>query len=269
MDKTLFVNKYQPIFFKDFEISDDMIHILETLIKTRFLIPTSGHNENIVSLRNIGENKRLLIHLLDMDIGKEIIKYGYNEYVSFCFNLAADLKRDFDSIILAALKDHEKSQENIQYFDFYKKEPAKPPQIESWDIFIDDEVKDAKYYIVNTYGMRQYFGDTPFNVEILYRGDREETRNFFISIHSFLQDTLEIYIYDKINKFKIKKGNLNKTEEIVNSVDKKMENTQVPQEQQNQGQEQEQQIQEKEEAQEKQKVEATSLNWYKKCIINI
>ena len=33
MDQTLFLNKYQPLYFKDFETDDEMIDILSTLIK--------------------------------------------------------------------------------------------------------------------------------------------------------------------------------------------------------------------------------------------
>jgi DNA polymerase III delta prime subunit len=64
MDKTLFVNKYQPIFFKDFEISDDMIHILETLIKM--------DNINILFVGDSGSGKTSFL--------KAMIREYYNEY---------------------------------------------------------------------------------------------------------------------------------------------------------------------------------------------
>ena len=33
MNQTLFLHKYQPLYFKDFESDDEMIDILSTLIK--------------------------------------------------------------------------------------------------------------------------------------------------------------------------------------------------------------------------------------------
>jgi len=49
MDKTLFVNKFQPIYFKDFEIDNDMIELLKLLIKI--------DNLNILFIGNIGSGK--------------------------------------------------------------------------------------------------------------------------------------------------------------------------------------------------------------------
>lgn len=49
MDKDLFVNKFQPLYFKDFEIDNEIIHLLNVLIKL--------DNLNILFIGNIGSGK--------------------------------------------------------------------------------------------------------------------------------------------------------------------------------------------------------------------
>ena len=46
MDKTLFVTKYQPIYFEDFEIDPENLEILQMLIKM--------NNLNILFIGDIG-----------------------------------------------------------------------------------------------------------------------------------------------------------------------------------------------------------------------
>ena len=49
MDQTLFLNKYQPLYFKDFETDEEMIQILKTLINM--------NNLNILFIGDIGSGK--------------------------------------------------------------------------------------------------------------------------------------------------------------------------------------------------------------------
>ena len=54
MDQTLFLNKYQPLYFKDFESDDEMIDILSTLIKM--------NNLNILFIGDIGSGKTTFLN---------------------------------------------------------------------------------------------------------------------------------------------------------------------------------------------------------------
>ena len=56
MEHTLFVNKYQPRFFKDFEIDDEMVQILNTLIKM--------DNLNILFIGDMGCGKTSILNSL-------------------------------------------------------------------------------------------------------------------------------------------------------------------------------------------------------------
>jgi len=56
MEHTLFVNKYQPRFFKDFEIDDEMVQILNTLIKM--------DNLNILFIGDMGCGKTSILNAL-------------------------------------------------------------------------------------------------------------------------------------------------------------------------------------------------------------
>jgi DNA polymerase III delta prime subunit len=56
MDYNLFVNKFQPIYFKDFEIDEEMINILNTFIKM--------NNLNILFIGNMGNGKTTILNAL-------------------------------------------------------------------------------------------------------------------------------------------------------------------------------------------------------------
>jgi len=73
MDNTLFINKFQPIYFKDFEIEEEMITILKTFI----LI----NNLNIVFVGNMGCGKTTIVNALIREYYKDYTEYEYNENV--------------------------------------------------------------------------------------------------------------------------------------------------------------------------------------------
>ena len=50
MDYNLFINKFQPLYFKDFEIDEEMTNILNTLIKM--------DNLNILFIGDMGSGKQ-------------------------------------------------------------------------------------------------------------------------------------------------------------------------------------------------------------------
>jgi replication factor C subunit 2/4 len=56
MDVQLFINKYQPLYFKDFEIDEEIITILNTLI--------SMNNLNIIFIGDMGSGKTSLLNAL-------------------------------------------------------------------------------------------------------------------------------------------------------------------------------------------------------------
>ena len=56
MDYNLFINKFQPLYFKDFEIDEEMIDILNTLIKM--------NNLNILFIGNMGSGKTAILNAL-------------------------------------------------------------------------------------------------------------------------------------------------------------------------------------------------------------
>jgi len=69
MDQQLFLNKYQPLYFKDFESDDEMIDILYTLINM--------NNLNILFLGDIGSGKTTFINA----VIKEYFKgYSLEQY---------------------------------------------------------------------------------------------------------------------------------------------------------------------------------------------
>jgi DNA polymerase III delta prime subunit len=69
MDQTLFLNKYQPLYFKDFETDDVMIDILNTLIKI--------DNLNILFIGDIGSGKTIFVNAL---IREYYINYSQKQY---------------------------------------------------------------------------------------------------------------------------------------------------------------------------------------------
>ena len=54
MEQQLFLNKYQPLYFKDFETDDEMIDILHTLINM--------NNLNILFIGDIGSGKTTFLN---------------------------------------------------------------------------------------------------------------------------------------------------------------------------------------------------------------
>jgi len=71
VDKLLFVNKYQPIYFDDFEISNDVVNILKSLIKM--------NNLNILFIGDNGTGKTSFLKTLIREYYKS---YSYIEYDS-------------------------------------------------------------------------------------------------------------------------------------------------------------------------------------------
>ena len=69
MDANLFIYKFQPLYFKDFEIDDEIIAILKTLI--------SMNNLNILFIGDIGSGKTALLNAL---IREYYSTYSSKEY---------------------------------------------------------------------------------------------------------------------------------------------------------------------------------------------
>ena len=72
MDQSLFLNKYQPLYFKDFETDDEMINILQTLINM--------NNLNILFIGDIGSGKTTFLNAAIKEYynGIEFNKYQDN-----------------------------------------------------------------------------------------------------------------------------------------------------------------------------------------------
>lgn len=70
MKQTLFLNKYQPLYFKDFETDDMMISVLNTLIQM--------DNLNILFIGDICSGKTTFVNA--------IIKEYYSNYTSNEYN---------------------------------------------------------------------------------------------------------------------------------------------------------------------------------------
>jgi len=69
MDQPLFLNKYQPLYFKDFETEDEMIEILRTLINM--------NNLNILFIGDIGSGKTTFLNASIKEYYKGL---KYSEY---------------------------------------------------------------------------------------------------------------------------------------------------------------------------------------------
>lgn len=69
MDNTLFINKFQPIYFADFETDNEIITILNTLIKM--------NNLNILFIGDIGSGKTTFLNSV---IREYYSSYSYAEY---------------------------------------------------------------------------------------------------------------------------------------------------------------------------------------------
>jgi len=70
MENTLLINKYQPLFLKDFEMDVDIIEILNTLIKMNSL--------NIMFIGNMGSGKTSLLNAIIREYYKDVPDYSDN-----------------------------------------------------------------------------------------------------------------------------------------------------------------------------------------------
>jgi DNA polymerase III delta prime subunit len=73
MEQPLFLNKYQPLYFKDFETDDEMIDILQTLIKM--------NNLNILFIGDIGSGKTTFLNAAIKEYYKGFTPNKYNENI--------------------------------------------------------------------------------------------------------------------------------------------------------------------------------------------
>ena len=73
MNYNLFINKFQPLFFADFEIDCEIIEILNTLIDM--------NNLNILFIGDIGCGKTSILHALIREYYKDFSKHDYFENV--------------------------------------------------------------------------------------------------------------------------------------------------------------------------------------------
>ena len=73
MDYNLFINKFQPIYFKDFEMDEEMITILNTLIEM--------DNLNILFIGDMGSGKTAILNALIKEYYKNFTESQYNENV--------------------------------------------------------------------------------------------------------------------------------------------------------------------------------------------
>ena len=70
MENTLFINKYQPLYFNDFEIEPEIVEILQTLI--------AMNNLNIMFVGNMGSGKTSLLNALIREYYKGVDNYKDN-----------------------------------------------------------------------------------------------------------------------------------------------------------------------------------------------
>jgi DNA polymerase III delta prime subunit len=70
MENTLFINKYQPLYFNDFEIDNEVVEILQTLI--------TMNNLNIMFVGNMGSGKTSLLNALIREYYKGVDNYKDN-----------------------------------------------------------------------------------------------------------------------------------------------------------------------------------------------
>ena len=70
MENTLFINKYQPLYFNDFEIESEIVEILQTLI--------AMNNLNIMFVGNMGSGKTSLLNALIREYYKGVDNYKDN-----------------------------------------------------------------------------------------------------------------------------------------------------------------------------------------------
>jgi len=78
-DCSLFINKYQPIYFDDFEMNEELIDILKTLIDME--------NLNILFIGDIGSGKTSLLNALIKEYYKNIDSKIYNDNILYINSL--------------------------------------------------------------------------------------------------------------------------------------------------------------------------------------
>ena len=75
LDKNLFVNKYQPLYFKDFEMDNEIINILNTLILINKL--------NILIIGDIASGKTSILNALIKEYYKDILPKDYENNILY------------------------------------------------------------------------------------------------------------------------------------------------------------------------------------------
>jgi DNA polymerase III delta prime subunit len=73
LDSNLFINKYQPLYFADFEMNEELVEILNTLIEME--------NLNILFIGDMGSGKTALLNALIREYYKGIDSKVYNNNV--------------------------------------------------------------------------------------------------------------------------------------------------------------------------------------------
>jgi DNA polymerase III delta prime subunit len=73
LDSNLFINKYQPLYFVDFEMNEELVEILNTLIEME--------NLNILFIGDMGSGKTALLNALIREYYKGINSKVYNDNV--------------------------------------------------------------------------------------------------------------------------------------------------------------------------------------------
>ena len=79
MEQTLFLNKYQPLYFADFESDNEMVNILNTLIDT--------DNLNILFIGDIGTGKTTFLNATIKEYYKNYTPQQYNDNILFINSL--------------------------------------------------------------------------------------------------------------------------------------------------------------------------------------
>jgi DNA polymerase III delta prime subunit len=79
MEQTLFLNKYQPLYFKDFESDDETINVLYTLINM--------DNLNILFIGDIGSGKTTFLNAAIKEYYKEYTSQQYQDNILYINSL--------------------------------------------------------------------------------------------------------------------------------------------------------------------------------------